>query len=127
MGSLSLHPTVETNQINTPTHTTNFGSSPTDPKDTCSAIKDKETQVTGHRLPGSNKRKWNRQRMYNMVKKTLLGHDTVAPPIDCVTQNMGTSNMEGIVTLIEEEGRHTDNTPISYRSHSLAIVGSDKN
>ena len=112
MGSLSLHPMVETNQVNTPTHPTNIGASPIDPKDTCSAIKDKETHVAGNRLPGGNKRKWNRQSMYNMIKKTLLGHDTVAPPIDCVTQNMGTSNMKGSVTLIEDEGRHTDNTSI---------------
>ena len=63
-----------------------------------------------------------------MVKKTLLGHDTVAPPsVDGVTQNMGTSNMKGSITLIEDEGRHTDSTPIGCGSHTQVMKESNKN
>ena len=112
MGSLSLHPMVETNQINILTHLTSSIASPTSPKDTYSAIKDKDTHVAGNMLSGSNKRKWNRQSMYNLVKKTVLGHVTVTPPpVDGVTQYMGTSNMNSNVTLVEGKRRHIDSKP----------------
>ena len=113
---------METNYANTLTHATRGGGSPTSSNDAYSVIKAKETQVTGNTQLGSNKRKLNRQNMYNMIKKTLLGHGTVTHPlVESVTQNQGTSDMKDDDTLLKGEGRHTDSTPIGWGSPTQGV------
>ena len=60
---------AETSQMSTTTYLADIGAFPTYPMDTCSAIEDKETHIARNRRSIGNKRKWNRQSMYNMIKK----------------------------------------------------------